>query len=182
MQKFWSTALNRFLKNIAVLLAMMAFMQPAFAQDLKVGIVDPNKLLEDAPQAKTALAKLEKEFAARDKDLRQEQIAIKKLEERLTRDGAIMSDSERQRIERDVISRKRDLRRSLDELREDRTFRSNEERNKLLRYLNDAIAAVGKEENFDLILYEGIAFANPKIDLTPKILQRLKVEANTNKK
>ncbi|MGD8999392.1 MAG: OmpH family outer membrane protein [Granulosicoccaceae bacterium] len=147
-----------------------------------MGIVDPNKLLEDAPQARIALAKLEKEFAARDKELRQEQIAIKKLEERLSRDGAIMSDSERRKIERDVISRKRDLRRSLDELREDRTFRSNEERNKLLRYLNDAIAAVGKEESFDLILYEGIAFADPKIDLTQKILQRLKAEANNKKK
>jgi outer membrane protein len=174
--------LNRFLKNFAALLALAAFSLPVFAQDLKVGIVDPNKLLEDAPQARIALAKLEKEFAARDKELRQEQIAIKKLEERLSRDGAIMSDSERRKIERDVISRKRDLRRSLDELREDRTFRSNEERNKLLRYLNDAIAAVGKEESFDLILYEGIAFADPKIDLTQKILQRLKAEANNKKK
>ncbi|MGD8742392.1 MAG: OmpH family outer membrane protein [Granulosicoccaceae bacterium] len=173
--------MNRFLKNFVFLSSLVAFSLPVFAQDLKVGIVDPNKLLEDAPQARIALAKLEKEFAARDKQLRQEQIAIKKLEERLSRDGAIMSDAERRKIERDVISRKRDLRRSLDELREDRTFRSNEERNKLLRYLNDAIAAVGKEESFDLILYEGIAFADPKIDLTQKILQRLKAEASNKK-
>lgn len=173
--------MNKLMKFSAVLALLTAISQPLAAQELKIGIVDPNKLLEEAPQAKTALEKLEKEFATRDNELRQEQIAIKKLEERLTRDGAIMSESERRKIERDVISRKRDLRRSLDELREDRTLRSNEERNRLLRYLNDAIAAVGKEEKFDLILYEGIAFANPAIDLTQKILQRLKTEATTKK-
>ncbi|WP_126455545.1 OmpH family outer membrane protein [Sulfuriflexus mobilis] len=162
-----------------IILTAMIGLTPmtGLAQELKIAVVNPNRLLEEAPQAKLALKKLEKEFATRDNKLLTEQKAIKKDEEKLARDGAIMSEAERRKIERDLISKKRELRRALDELREDRTFRSNEERGKLLRYVNDAITTVGKQEKYDLILYEGIAFANPAIDLTGMILERLKKEA-----
>jgi len=158
------------------LTALMIFLVSpmTYAADLKIGVVNPTRILEQAPQAKQALQRLEKEFAARDKKLVAEQKAMKKLEDKLNRDGAIMTASERRKIERDLVARRRDLRRELDELREDRTFRSNEERAKLLSSVNDAIKTVGKQEKFDLILYEGIAYANKNIDLTAKILEYMK--------
>ena len=166
---------------IAMLSTTLLATQNVVAQDLKVGVVKPDKLLDESAQAKIALKKLEGEFAERDKKLLDEQKSIRKLEEQLKRDGAIMSESKRRKLERDIQSRKRDLRRSADELREDRTFRINEERNKLLKRVNEAIATVGKEEGFDLILYEGIAYANPAIDLTDMILKRLNSETAKKK-
>jgi outer membrane protein len=166
-----------------ILLASVIGLLPTMgmAQELKLGVVNPTRLLEEAPQAKLARKKLEKEFATRDNKLLSEQKAIKKEEEKLARDGAIMSESARRKLERDIISKKRELRRAFDELREDRTIRSNEERAKLLRFVNDAITTVGKQEKYDLILYEGIAFANPAIDLTGMILKRLQNEAKAKK-
>lgn len=169
------------LKKILLVAVIGLLPTMGMAQELKIGVVNPSRLLEEAPQAKLALKKLEKEFATRDNKLLREQKAIKKEEEKLARDGAIMSESARRKLERDIISKKRDLRRAFDELREDRTIRSNEERGKLLRFVNDAITTVGKEEKFDLILYEGIAFANPAIDLTGMILKRLQNEAKAKK-
>jgi len=177
--------LNQVLNKSLILAAVTAVLfcaQPAAAQDLKLGVVKPDKLIDESAQSKLALKKLEGEFANRDKKLIKEQKAIRKLEEQLKRDGAIMSEAKRRKLERDIQSRKRDLRRSADELREDRTFRINEERNKLLRRVNEAIMKVGKEEGFDLILYEGIAFANPAIDLTDRILKRLDSETASSKK
>lgn len=171
----------KILKKVLFVSVLGLLPMMGLAQDLKIGVVNPSRLLEEAPQAKVALNKLEKEFAARDNKLLKEQKAIKQDEEKLARDGAIMSEAERRKLERDILSRKRDLRRALDELREDRTFRSNEERGKLLRYVNDAITDVGKQEKYDLILYEGIAFANPNIDLTGMILKRLQNEAKAKK-
>lgn len=150
---------------------------PLKAADLKIGVVNPTAILEQAPQAKAALNRLEKEFAPRDKKAVAEQKALKKLEDKLNRDGPIMSESERRNAERELVSRKRDLRRELDALRDDRTFRSNEERTKLLNYVNEAIKAVGKKDGYDLILYEGIAYAKPSVDLTKKILDYLKNQA-----
>lgn len=151
------------------------------AQELRIGVVNPSSLLENAPQSKVALQRLEQEFATRNDKLLKEQKAIKGLEDKLRRDGAIMAKAESRKLERDIVSRKRELRRGSDELREDRTFRSNEERGKLLRFVNEAITKIGKEEKFDLILYEGIAYADPKIDLTSKILKRLQAEAKAGK-
>lgn len=164
------------------LLAMLAFTAPAVAQDIKLGVVKPDRLIDESAQSKVALKKLEAEFSERDKKLINEQKAIRKLEEDLKRDGAVMSEAKRLKLDRDIQSRKRDLRRAADELREDRTFRINEERNKLLLRVNEAIMKVGKEEGFDLILYEGIAFANPAIDLTDRILKRLDGETASGKK
>lgn len=177
----WNTVLNKALLT-AALTATLIFSQTALAQELKLGVVKPDKLIDESAQSKIALKKLESEFATRDKKLINEQKAIRKLEEQLKRDGAIMSEAKRRKLERDIQSRKRDLRRAADELREDRTFRINEERNKLLRRVNEAIMKVGKEEGFDLILYEGIAFANPAIDLTDRILKRLDSETASGKK
>lgn len=168
--------LNKLFPATVVFVTLVFTAQFAYAQELKIGVVKPDKLLDESSQAKIALKKLESEFVERDKKLIQEQKAIRKMEEQLKRDGAIMSENKRRKLERDIQSRKRDLRRAADELREDRTFRINEERNKLLRRVNEAITMVGKEEGFDLILYEGIAFANPAIDLTDRILKRLDSE------
>jgi len=172
--------LNTLKKTIyaVVLVSLTTF---ATAQELRIGVVNPNRLLEEAPQSKMALQRLEKEFASRSDKLLKEQKSIKGLEEKIRRDGAIMAEKERRKLERDIFSRKRELRRGTDELREDRTLRSNEERGKLLRFVNDAITKIGKEEKFDLILYEGIAYANPKVDLTKRILKRLKAEAKAGK-
>lgn len=154
----------------------------SMAQELKIGVVNPNRLLDDAPQSKIALQRLEKEFAARDSKFLTEQKSIKKLEDKLATDAAIMSEAERRKLERSIVARKRELRRGFDELREDRTFRSNEERSKLLKFVNDAIVKIGKDEKYDLILYDGIAFANPAIDVTKKVLIRLQNAAKANKK
>lgn len=174
-------ALNKFF-HTTILLSALVVTQNVYAQDLKLGVVKPDKLLDESVQAKNALKKLESEFITRDKKLITEQKSIRKLEEQLKRDGAIMSETKRRNLERDIQSRKRDLRRAADELREDRTFRINEERNKLLKRVNEVIMKVGKDEGFDLILYEGIAFANPAIDLTDRILKRLDSETAANKK
>jgi len=178
--KYRSRTLNILNKTfLAVLLVSMTGVLSA--QELRIGVVNPNRLLEEAPQSKLALKRLEQEFVTRNSKLLKEQKSIKGLEDKLARDGAIMAESERRKLERDIVSRRRELRRGSDELREDRTFRSNEERGKLLRFVNEAITKIGKEENFDLILYEGIAYANPKIDLTQKILKRLQAEAKAGK-
>ncbi len=47
----------------------------------------------------------------------------------------------------------------------------------MIQVINEAISEVGKAEDFDLILYEGIAFASSRIDLTKRVLEQLKVKS-----
>lgn len=167
------TDLNTYLK-IAVLSIAVVLPIGVSAQDAKVGFVNTTELLEKAPQADTARDNLEKEFSPREKRLVAEQKELRQLEEKLTRDGAVMSDSERQKLERDIVSGKRDLKRSRDEFSEDLNIRKNEELAKLQKIIFESIQEYAKEANYDLVITGGVVYANEKVDITSQVLDKLK--------
>ncbi|CAN5901784.1 OmpH family outer membrane protein [soil metagenome] len=147
---------------------------PSLAADLRIGVVNPIKVLEAAPQAEDARKRLEREFAPRDKNLVAAQRRAKQLEDRLAKDAPVMSDTERRKIERDIIGVKRDLKRDQDEFREDLNFRRNEEFGKIQRQVVEAIQILAKEQGFDVVLGEGVIYANERVDVTSKVVERLK--------
>lgn len=148
----------------------------AHAEALKVGAVNALKVLEQSPQAEAAKKKIEKEFAPRDRKLVAEQKKLKEMEDRLGKDGAIMSESERRNLERDIISKKRDMKRSQDEFREDLNFRRNEEFSKIQKDIVTAIQEVAKEEGYDIVLGEGVIFASQAADISGKVIEKLKAK------
>lgn len=147
---------------------------PSRAADLRIGVVNPIKVLEAAPQAEEARKRLEREFAPRDRNLVAAQKKAKQLEDRLAKDAPVMSETERRKIERDIVSVKRDLKRDQDEFREDLNFRRNEEFGKIQRQVVEAIQSLAKEEGFDVIVGEGVIYANERVDVTSKVVARLK--------
>jgi outer membrane protein len=142
--------------------------------ELRIGFVNAAKLLEEAPQAAAARDNLQQEFAPRDRELVSLQKEIKALEEKLGRDAAVMNETERRNLERDILNRKRDLKRSQDVFREDFNLRRNEELGKLQRLVIETIRSVSKEQNYDLMLTEGVLYASDQVDVTDQVLQRLK--------
>jgi outer membrane protein len=85
-----------------------------------------------------------------------------------------MSDNQRNRIERDILSRRRDLKRKTDEFREDLTIRRNEELAKLNRQVTDVIRDLARADKFDLILTSGVVYASDRVDVTERVLVKLK--------
>jgi len=144
------------------------------AEGLKIGVVNAVKVLEGAPQAERARKLLEKEFAARDRELLAQQKAIKEMEDKLSKDGAVMSESEAQKLERDIVGKRRDLKRDQDEFREDVNLRRNEEFGKIQKEIVQSIQAVAKDQGFDLVLGDGVIYASDKVDVTGDVLDRLK--------
>jgi len=163
------------MRHIIKTAALICLCLPALAlAEVKVGFVNTVKLMEEAPQAKAAISKMESEFAPREKELVGIQRDIKQAEDKLARDAAVMSDGDRDKVERDLASRKRELKRSQDEFREDLNIRRNEELAKLQRRLYDAIVELAKADDYDLIVSEGVVYASTRIDITDAVLERLK--------
>lgn len=154
-------------------LCVLALANSAHAE-LKVGYVSVNRLLADAPQAEAAEQRLKKEFAPRKDSVDALQKELAQLGDELERDASVLTEVERRQRERDLRDRQRELRRQQDEFREDLNLRRNEEVGKLQQLVKEIVEKVGKEEQYDLIIYEGVAFASSKIDLTEKILERLR--------
>ena len=142
------------------------------AAELKIGYVNAVKVIEEAPQGEAALKKLEAEFAPRDKQIVEMQNKLKLLEQELEKNALVLKDAEHRSKEFEVISLKRDLRRTTQEFREDYNLRRNEELAALQKIVQKTIAEIAKQENYDLIL-ESAVYASTKADITDKILKKL---------
>jgi len=146
-----------------------------------IGVVNVGKVMEVAPQAEAARTRLEREFAPRDREILAQQKEVRTLEDKLVKNAAVMSETERQRQEAQIRSLKRDLRRLQDEFREDLNLRRAQELNKLQERVGEIIRAMGKSQKFDLILTgDSVIYAGGKVDITEKVIGLLKSEFKSN--
>lgn len=159
-------------KKIALFLGLLFVANVSFA-DLKIGFVNIPAVLEKAPQAEKAKKRLEQKFSPRDKQLVAQQKEIQSMEEKLTRDASVMSDSEKTNLEKDILNKKRDAKRSQQEFSEDFNASRNEELGKLQRRIVEAVRAIAKDQDFDLLLTDGVIYANEQIDITAQVQQKL---------
>jgi outer membrane protein len=160
-------------KQLAVpLILVSAFaVVPALA-DTKIGFVNTEKLLREAPLSVSAQKKLEREFAARDQELQKLAKQARDMQAQLDKDGVTMSDSERKNKERDLGNLNRDLQRQGREFREDLNLRRNEELGQIQERARKAIQDIARAEKFDLIVEQAVYF-DPKIDITDRVMKSL---------
>lgn len=152
---------------------LLALPVTGWAQELSIAFVNWTRLTNEAPQAELALQALEAEFGPRDRQLAAEMADLTALEQRLARDGAVMSADEQRRLQMDVVSRRRELRRAEEEFREDFNLRRNEELNLLHRMVIDAVGDVAEAAGLDLVVTDGVVYASERIDLTDSVLREL---------
>jgi outer membrane protein len=168
--------MKNLLNPTLVLAAVMALGAGPVMAEMRVGVVNTVKLMEEAPQARDAQSRIESEFAPREKELVALQRGIRDQEEKLNRDGAVMSETERSKLEREILGLRRDLNRAQDEFRDDLNIRRNEALSKLQKVMYDATLALAKEANYDLILGQGVVYASDKVDITPLVLKKLNAD------
>ena len=172
--------MNRIVRTLVpvVLLAAAGMAAPAQAE-IKVGVVNYSRLMQDSPQAKVALDAIRAEFAPREKDLQGQQVTLKSKEERMQKDAATMSEGQRSSAEKELRDGYRDLARKQQEVQDDFNAKRNEEMQRLQRTLVEEVQAYAKTQNFDLVLAEGVIYFNNSMDITPAILTALQARKGT---
>jgi len=156
--------------------AMLVWLPDAMAQSIKIGYVNVVKTIEQAPQGDAALKKLEAEFGPKDRELKAQRDKVRALESELEKSSGTLSDAERGTKERDLFELKRELKRTSQEVREDYNLRRNEELAALQQIVYKAIVEIAKAEHYDLIIHEGAIYASDTIDITDKVLEKLRAQ------
>ena len=156
---------------VSLILASAFAAVPALA-DTKIGFVNTEKLLREAPLSVAAQKKLEREFAARDQELQKLAKQARDLQLQLDKDGVTMSDSERKVKERDLGNLNRDLQRQGREFREDLNLRRNEELGQIQERARKAIQEIARAEKFDLVVEQAV-YVDPKNDITDRVMKAL---------
>jgi len=163
-------------KTIAVIALLFSVVLPAFAQEVKIGVVNVPVLMDQAPQARVAMAALEEEFQPRQRAIQAKQTEFKELSDRVQRDIAVMGETERRNAEKELRDLQREVTRLQTEFQEDLNLRRNEELGRLQRSLLKEVQDYAQAAGFDLVVGDGVLYASTAVNITENVLRAM--EAN----
>ena|SRR5450631_1284424 len=158
---------------LALSLCGLMVSQQASAE-IKIGYVDFQKLMAEAPQVKSTMQALQNEFGSRQRELVTMQNDLKARDEKLAKEGAIMAEADRAKAEKALRDQQREFSRKGGEFQDDLSTRKNEELGKVQRYLLEEIRTYSSAQGFDLVLGEGVFYNKPQLDITAQVLEVLK--------
>ena len=165
------------IRKISAIIFSVFLMLPLSASSemeiFKIGYVVVEKILKEAPQTAASNKKLEKEFKSRTDGLQKKVKSIQKQEKDFNKNSVTMSANDRQKAQKKIQNSKIEIQRIERELREDIDIRRREEIGKLQQKINEAIEEMAKTDKYDLILYQGVAYASKEIDITDKLIKVL---------
>ncbi len=161
--------------SIRLLLVAFGLVTVAFsamAQEFRIGFVNTDRIFREANAAKTAQAKLEAEFAKREKELIEIGNTLKTASEKFEREAPTLAESQRNTRQKQLVEQDRDFQRKRREFQEDLNARKNEELQAVLERANRLVKQVAEAEKYDIVLQEAV-YINPKHDITDKVLKAL---------
>lgn len=160
--------------GVALVLAMAAM--GAHAQESKIGYINTQRITAESAPAKAAQVKLEQEFAKRQKDLTDQQQALKTMSDKFERDAPTMSESQRATKQKEFADQNREFQRNQRVFQEDLNTRRNDELQQVLDKANKAVKQVADDQKYDLVIQE-VVYSNGKHDITEKVLKILNTPA-----
>jgi len=149
----------------------------AQALDYKIGVVDPERVIEESPQYEAARQSLQEEVADRERALREQQAKLDELKKNLERDAPRMSEEELARLQNDIRNRDRKVKYAKAEFQEDFALRQNELRTKLIAQVREVVQELAKEQKIDLIVSEGVVYFSERVDMSAQVIERLQSKA-----
>jgi outer membrane protein len=156
---------------LALILGLLTFAGTASAQS-RIGFVNSQRVMNEAPQAAKAKKRIEKDFEKRDQDLQKLAKQLKEMQEMLEKNGVTMPDVERRSKEREFGDMNLDFQRKQRAFREDLSQRQNEETAAIYDRVNKVIKQIADAEKYDIIFQEAV-YASPRIDITDKVIKAL---------
>ncbi len=140
----------------------------------RIGYVDMKRLLDSAPQMSDGRRRLEVEFAARDESLQSDEKRLIERRAAYERDVLTLSTAQAETLKREIDALDRAIKRNRDNLRAELKTRSDQVLDGSWRDINNVVVEFGREQNYDLIVQSPVIYANPRVDITDAILERLR--------
>lgn len=157
-------------------LAAMFFLFPlggVWAQSVKIGMIDTQKIMRESKAAKKARDILVKELEAKRAKYKSEEDEARKLEEEIKRDAPGMSPETRKEKAEKLEKEIKELGRLKSDLEEELRKKDADLTQKLLKDIYDIVKDISKKEKYTVILEKRyVVTADDAIDITDKVIQR----------
>ncbi len=164
-----NTFFPSWLGKASLMLAAALLSMSVTAQELRVGLVNLDRILRESNIAKAAQTKLEQEFSRRERELQSMAQQLKAASDKFEREAPTLAESQRVVRQRQLVNQDQEFQRKQRELQEDMNLRRNEELQAVVERANRVIKQVAEAEKFDLVLQEAV-YIHPRLDITDKVL------------
>lgn len=160
-------------KRVGLLAALLLFAASASAE-LKVVVLNVQRAIGDTEEAKVLIKKLEDELAPEQNVIKQLNTDITAMQEKLRKDGDVMSEAERNKSQKALEDKQIDYQFRVNKLQKTVQDRQQE----ILGQMEPKFSAVLKDlittEKYDMIIpRQGILYGDSKLDITAKVTELL---------
>lgn len=159
--------------SLAIVTASMYATAAEAAQ--KIGYVATGQVIAQMAQKSNINEKLRNEFKDQIAQVERLKTKLEKGVEKLQRNGELMSEKDRTKLQRELQSMDAEFKLKAKNLQEDQRKRSAEEERKLVQKLQKTITDIAKKEGYDMVIdRQAVLYASPKDDLSEKVLKAVK--------
>jgi outer membrane protein len=152
----------------------MLLANSAMAADQKIGVVNFQEVMSKIPQTAALMQSLEAEFKDEKATITQLEKDIKYYQEKLKRDGSLMSAKEKEELNVKVKSLFQEYQVKGKALQEKASQRQNQETNKIIALVRQAVDKIAVKQDFDLVLsQQAVVYAKPDASLTDVVVEQV---------
>ena len=145
------------------------------AQPLKIGYINIDHLVSSSPQFIQANQVVIKAFQPQEKQLLALSKRIQLSADTFNKNSKTLTQVERKTEIKKIANLEYQLKQQAQTLKKQLKLKNEQELSKIQDLINRVIKQVAKDQNFDLILYQEVAYASKKINITPIISQKLRL-------
>lgn len=152
----------------------MLLASSAMAADQKIAVVNFQEVMGKIPQTAALMQVLEAEFKDDKTVIDQLQKDIEYNQERLKRDGALMSEKELAELNGKTQSLFQEYQVKGKALKDKATQRQNQETNKIIALVRQAVDGIAVKDDYDLVLAEAaVIYAKPGTSITELVIEKV---------
>ncbi len=144
------------------------------AADLKVGVVSVERILSEAPQVDAVNTSMLERFGPQRDALQSLEKEITKMQENYKRNELVMTEDKLNELKKEIITKIQGLKKKEALLQQEVATVRNQELAVLQQQVRGIIDDISKKGKYSLVLSEGVAFADEKLDITDKVLDKMK--------
>lgn len=163
-----------FNKKFIGLLVLLLVLPSSWAKDVKIGVLNMQKLQAEAPQIKDIMSRLQKRFEEPGQALSKLAKEIQNDEKELKQNEVLMSPAKLKEAKQSLVDKVKSFREQEANLNKEMQTMRNQELAVFNNQVNLMLEELAKKEKYDLILAEGIVFVSDKLDITDNLLIKLK--------
>jgi len=144
------------------------------AGDLKIGVVSVERILAEAPQVDAVNTSMLERFGPQRDELQNMEKEINKMQENYKRNELVMTEDKLNDLKKEIITKIQTLKQKEAVLTQEVSTVRNQELAVLQQQIRGVIDDIAKKDKYSLVLSEGVAYTDEKLDITDKVLDKMK--------